>query len=145
MTGRARVDFATLRLGSADEGLVETWSEGISLEINWQTGRITGVFPDVRSDLNGDGRPELLVPARDRRLAIRLGRSDEDGPGFDRTVATQPLPIEAGTLWPEDLDGDGLDDLVVFDPRDPAGRAFVLHNRGALPGTPTNAQLDSGR
>jgi len=143
VTGRARVDFAALQLDSTGEGLVETWSESISLEIDWQAGRIAGVFPDVRSDLNGDRRPDLIVPAGDRRLAMRLGQSNDKGPGFGRSTAIQSLPIEAGSLWPEDLDGDGLDDLVVFDSRDPAGRVFVLRNRGTLPGTPVNPRFEA--
>jgi hypothetical protein len=141
VTGRARVEFAAIQLdASAADGWTETWRDHVSLEIDWRTGRIAGVFPDVRADLNDDGRPDLVVPSGDRRIAIHLGRSGDAGPGFGRQVAVQPLPVESATLWPEDLDGDGLDDLVVFDPRNRSGQLFILRNRGTLPGSPSRLE-----
>lgn len=142
VTRRARVDFAAIRLDeSARDGWIETWSDHVSLDIDWRAGRIAGVFPDVRGDLNGDGRPDLVVPSGKRRIAIRLGRSGRDGAGFGSLVAEQPLPVKSASLWPEDLDGDGLDELVVYDPRDRSGRLFVLRNRGMLPGRPIDQTI----
>jgi hypothetical protein len=144
VTGRARVDFTVVRLDPQSEsGWRETWSDAVSLDLDWDTGRIAGVFPDVRGDLNGDGRADLVHPSGARRIAIRLGRTDEAGPGFERTTALQPLPLEAGSLWPDDLDGDGLDDLVVYDVRDPTGSLFVLRNRGTLPGSPRRIRIEA--
>jgi hypothetical protein len=144
VTGRARVDFAAIRLDeSAPEGWVETWSDAVSLDIDWRTGRIAGVFPDVRGDLNGDGRPDLVVPSGEQRIAIHLGRGGDEGPGFGRRAALQTLPVQAGSLWPEDLDGDGLDELVVFDSRDRTGRLYILRNRGTLPGVPNRPRFEA--
>jgi hypothetical protein len=42
------------------------------------------------------------------------------------------------------LNGDGLDDLVAYDPRDVEGRIFVFYNRGQLPGTRPNLEASSG-
>ena len=77
------------------------------------------------------------------RDAIRPGRAGKEGHGFGRQVAVQPSPVEAGSLWPEDLDGDGLDELIIYDVRDPAGDVFVLRNRGILPGSPRQAVIEA--
>ncbi|MCA9510800.1 MAG: FG-GAP repeat protein, partial [Myxococcales bacterium] len=137
-TGRARVDFSVLALDAgAGDGLRETWRDSVSLELDWTTGRIAGVFPDLRGDWNGDGRADLVLPDGARRIAIRLGEDGEHGAAFGGTAAVQPFPLDAASIEAADLDGDALDDLVAFDPRSPDGRVFVLRNRGVLPGTPT--------
>jgi hypothetical protein len=143
VTGRARVDFEVLRFAASNAGeeasaaheLRASWEESISLDIDFSKGRIAGFFPDVRGDWNGDGLRDLIYPDGKRRMAIRLGTSSDAGPGFGPRVARQALPIEAGTLALADFDGDGLDDLVVYDPRDDSGRVYLLINRGALRGT----------
>jgi len=136
VTGHTRVEFAVLALDSESEtGFRESWSDDVSLEINWETGRITGLFPDLRGDWNSDGRPDLIYPSGENEIAFRIGTPTDDGPGFSGQVATQRFPLAAGTIWPEDLDGDGLTDMVAFDERDPAGEVFVLINRGEIEGT----------
>ena len=145
VTGRARVEFAAMQLDpTAKDGWVETWSDAVSLDLDWRTGRIAGVFPDVRSDVDGDGRPDLILPSGSQRFAVRLGRPAGKPPGFGSRVATQKLPVEAGSLWPGDLDGDGLDDLVIFDPRDRSGKLFVLRNQAMLGAARPTLQAPEG-
>jgi hypothetical protein len=74
----------------------------------------------------GDGRTTL---------AIRFGARPPAGPGFDGAVFREEIPGAERSLV-ADLDGDGLADLVLHDPRDRTGALHVLHNRGTLPGSP---------
>ncbi|MCG8591988.1 MAG: VCBS repeat-containing protein [Proteobacteria bacterium] len=117
-----------------EDPLVTAWRDDVVLRIDFGEGRIAGLFPDVSGDWNGDGRRDLLQPLGARQVGIRLGTGGPDGPGFESSATRQPLPT-SGDILVRDLDADGLDDLVVYDPRDERGRVFVLTNRGRLPGT----------
>lgn len=88
-------------------------------------------------DLDGDGIPDLVLPARDG-LAIYLGT-----PAGLATapVVRLPVPGEAFTSAGElrhayplpqiaDVNGDGRPDLVLQDPRRGWGRAWVIPNAG---------------
>lgn len=137
VTGRARVDFSVLSVDAeAPNGLRETWRDSVSLVLDWGTARIAGVFPDLRGDWNGDGRADLVHGDGHQRVALRLGRTVDGGPGFGGRVASQALPLDSASIAAEDLDGDGLQDLVAFDPRSESAPVLVLRNRGVLPGTP---------
>lgn len=124
--------FATRGAGLME--LVETWRGELSLPLDFDAGRVAGLVPTVEGDWNGDGRRDLLHGSGDRHLAIRLGEAGERGPRFGGPAAHQAIPA-GDQARVADLDGDGLHDLVLFDPRDPAGRVHVLWNRGLLPGT----------
>lgn len=114
--------------------LVESWRGDLRLPLDFDEGRVAGLVPTVEGDWNGDGRKDLLHGAGAGQLAIRLGEAGELGPRFGEPAARQKIP--AGDLARVgDLDGDALDDLVLFDPRNPAGELHVLWNRGVLPGT----------
>jgi hypothetical protein len=120
--------------GAGLSELVESWRGDLRLPLDFDEGRVAGLVPTVEGDWNGDGRKDLLHGAGAGQLAIRLGEAGELGPRFGGSAARQAIP--AGDLARVgDLDGDALDDLVLFDPRDPAGELHVLWNRGVLPGT----------
>lgn len=88
-------------------------------------------------DLDGDGIPDLVLPARDG-LAIYLGTAA----GLSaKPVARLPVPGEAFTSSGElrhsyplpevaDVDGDGRPDLVFQDPDHGWERAWVIRNAG---------------
>jgi hypothetical protein len=63
---------------------------------------------------------------------VRLGGQK---PPFRQRSASQKLDT-SGELRNGDLDGDGLDDFLIFNPQLPGGALQLLHNRGILPGTP---------
>lgn len=135
-TRRAEIQLRVYQLGAPGiAGAALTWQSGLSLALDFEQGRTAGLLPLVSGDWNGDGRKDLLVgPDRDT-LAVYLGEATPRGPGFGSAPVEQRAPV-AGNALVADLDGDGLDDLVMWDARDVSGAVSVLRNRGLLPGTP---------
>lgn len=115
-------------------GASRAWSDTVTVKLDFEQGRLEGLLPTVDGDWNGDGRRDLLLGTSARELAIWLGGEGARGPAFSGSRVTQEAPA-LGRALVADLDGDGLDDLVTHDPRDPAGHVHWLHNRGTLPGT----------
>jgi hypothetical protein len=127
-----------LRVWSLPQGVgtpVETWSESVSFPFDFTTSRVLGVLPFTEADWNGDGRLDLCFADGGGLLRFRLGEARPAGPGFGRIAASVPLPL-SGDLVAADLDADGLQDFVAWDPLDLQGRLRVGRNRGVLPGTP---------
>ncbi len=134
LTRGVRFDLEVFALAPGPS-LRRTWAAEISLGLDFQSGRVADLLPTSEGDWNGDGRRDLLYGEGGGRFGIRLGTATESGPGFGAQVATQSLPA-AARMTVADFDGDGLDDLALFDPLDEQGRIHVLRNRGLLPGTP---------
>ncbi|HIL81338.1 MAG TPA: hypothetical protein EYG54_08795 [Myxococcales bacterium] len=76
---------------------------------------------------SGDLPQELILPGLPHARARDLS-SSHPGPLARRAVTG-------------DLDGDGLDDLVVSDPRTPGRPLWLYDNRGNLPGTRVAPQV----
>ncbi len=132
---RKRIGF-DLDVHSLDEDgrWVRSWQGEHSVALDFQGGRVGEVVPSTDGDWNGDGRRDLLLGDGPGAVIFRLGRAEAGGPGFGSRVGRQEIP-ESNQAEVLDLDGDGLDDLLLFDARDREGHIHVLHNRGTLPGT----------
>jgi hypothetical protein len=103
----------------------------LAVPVSFDTFRTAGFVPHAHADLNGDGARDLLLGASGSRLEVRLGGRE---PLFSRTDATQAVDT-GGELRAGDLDGDGLDDLLIFNPQLPGHPLRLLRNRALLPGT----------
>jgi len=123
---------------------VETWSANVSFPFDLGTSRVRGLLPFTEADWNGDGRLDLCWGDGTGVLRFRLGEVGAKGPAFGRIAASTPLPV-SGDLLAADLDADGLQDLVAWDPLDTEGRLRVGRNRGALPGTQPGVRALPGR
>jgi hypothetical protein len=134
-TRSAQVELHVDRVdGPGITGLSRAWSDTLSIGLDFDQGRPAGLFPTVDGDWNGDGRHDLLLGLSGREIGILLGIAGENGPAFAGSTIAQQVPATGRALI-ADLDGDGLDDLAVHDPRDAKGSVHWLRNRGVLPGT----------
>jgi hypothetical protein len=114
------------------------WSDDLTLPFDFKTGRVTALFPSFDGDWNGDGRRDLVYGDAEGNAHLRLAEPDlRIGPEAGRIA----LGAAGGSTLAFDLDGDRLDELVVWDPVDASGRLRVARNLGRLPGSP--AQLRS--
>ncbi len=129
----AELELRVLRFEGARVGTpVLAWSGELSLPFDFKTGRVTAVLPTTDGDFNADGRRDLAFGDDAGDVRLQLG---EPGPRFGSEVARVPIGASGGALA-TDLDGDRLDELVVWDPLDRSGRLHVARNRGRLPGAP---------
>lgn len=63
------------------------------------------------ADFNGDGRPDLAVSNR-RSNDISVLLTQPDGPGFERLDSVYPVDGGVSGLLLNDVNGDGLDDVI---------------------------------
>lgn len=144
-TQRAQVELRVDRIeGPGLAGLSRAWTESISVGLDFEQGRLEGLFPTVDGDWNGDGQRDLLLGLSEGEIGILLGASGEKGPGFSSAAIRQRVPA-SGRAVVADLDADGLDDLVVHDPNDASGTVRWLRNAGVLPGGAPTLRATSRR
>jgi hypothetical protein len=108
-----------------------SYERKLGIPIDFDTGRLRGFIPSFRHDLNDDGFLDFLHSTDGSGIEVYLGNQEFD---YRKRVARQKLPT-SGVLRAGDLDGDGLVDFVLCNPRKIDAPIQVLRNRGILPGT----------
>jgi len=108
-----------------------------SVPFSFETFRPRGFIGNVATDWNGDGLRDLLLSGDGEALEVYLGAEERP---FAKRAGRQGLDTD-GRLRAGDLDGDGLADFVLFDPRRADAPIRVGRNRGVLPGTPRRSEL----
>lgn len=105
----------------------------LDVPFSFDTLRASGFLPQWRVDVNGDGHRDLLLSGGGKHLDVHLG-----GPrfGYAKRRGRVDLPTQ-GVLRSGDFDGDGLPDLVLFDPFTTDAPLWLLRNLGTLPGSPS--------
>lgn len=110
----------------------EPWFERkLAIAMSFDTGRPKGFIPTGAFDMNGDGFDDLLTPGDGDQVEIWLISAE----GLDSDLSgRQDIPAN-GRVRGGDWNGDGLEDLVLYDPRQPRTSVVIATNRGLLPGT----------
>jgi len=103
----------------------------IDISLDFDTGRSKGFLPTIDHDLNGDGAKDLLLSRNGDGIEIFLGGEKSD---YDKRAARQDVNSE-GRARSGDLEGDGLVDLVIYNPRRVDEAVRLLRNQGVLPGS----------
>ncbi len=119
---------ATEQMGFA----VDPWLKlKLGLPLSFERGRPRGFVPNVQADLNGDGYRDLLTSSSGRRIEVYLGGSPD---AYRERVARQALDTD-GRIRFGDLEGDGMADFVLYNPRDLDAELRLVRNLGVLPGS----------
>ena len=138
LTRSGKATLSILALSQSEPyRLTSVWKQDIRFKLDFAEARVEGLYPILTTDWNADGRNDILFLDSDGELSIRLGKATRQGIDFGPDAARQEIPLRAGQSSEADLNGDGLADLILFDPRNPQGNVWVYYNRGVLPGTPT--------
>ena len=109
-----------------------TVKKSFELPFDFDTMRLRGFVPVATVDLNADGYLDIVLGGDGSMLSIYLGDSEHP---FKKRSGRQKMST-AGVIHFRDFNGDGLPDLVLFDPYTDGAALTVGINRGALPGTP---------
>ncbi len=139
LTRAIDAEFSIHRHGEDVSFDPEPWqTRKLDIGMSFETFRPLGFIPTLEADFNGDGHRDFTGSGDGDELEIHLG-SREDG--FRRRHAVQPLDT-AGRIRFGDLEGDGLSDFLIYDPRRQGAPIRIGANRGVLPGTrmPTPAR-----
>lgn len=126
------VDAAIYRLGDEGRFEEEPWAKrSFDVAIDFETMRPKGFVPNLKDDWNGDGHRDLLGAGNGSAVEVWLGGPQHR---FGTRDARQELDT-GGRVRVGDLDGDGLPDFVIHDPRRPEAPIRVGRNLGLLPDT----------
>lgn len=108
----------------------EPWlTRSLSIPFDFETLRPRGFSPSLSEDWNRDGYRDWISSAGGTAVEIWLG-----GPTHRFAAAQSRDPLDAaGRARFGDLDGDGLRDFVVYDPRRADVPLRVGRNLGKLP------------
>lgn len=144
LTRRAETRVRVLRLDpTSPDGTRTIFEDDFSFRIDFGENSVAGLVPSL-GDWNGDGVKDFYVARGTSAIGFRMGSKDPREPLFGSTIERQPVPLPGGESRIADLDGDGLDEIIAFNDRDPALPLVVFENLGTLPGTrPSITSIDS--
>ncbi len=140
---RARVRVLSLD-ASARGGWRVVFEDDIAFRLDFEAGTAKGLVP-MLGDWNGDGLLDFYLPDGDDAIEFRIGTRSGDALRFEPADARVRVPLTGGRGRIADLDGDGLDEIVAFDPRAIDAPLVVLENLGRLPGTRPTLQSPTER
>ncbi len=112
----------------------------LDVPFSFETYRPRGFIATVQEDLNGDGQRDLVASGSGDHIEVYLGGPERR---FKRRDARQRADSR-GRAGFGDFDGDGLRDIILFDPRRPDAGLRIALNRGILPGTVRDPRFVSG-
>ena len=104
------------------------FTRSLEIAFNFDTNRPLGFFPDYKADLNGDGHKDLLTSGKGDEIEVYLGGLDHY-----RSRSVRQKTDSGGRLRFGDLDGNGLTDLLIYDPLRPDSPIRIGVNRDVLP------------
>ncbi|MEO0425241.1 MAG: hypothetical protein AAF184_23090 [Pseudomonadota bacterium] len=139
-------------------------SDGFTVRGSFVTAENTGVSVSAAGDVNGDGIDDLLIGAR-LRAWVLYGRDGPGGDRFEADVQLSNIPFDSeatrgfelagagvsgaqGVIGPADVNGDGIDDIIVSNPdaavdgETGVGRVYVLYGRDDGDSTPFPSSVD---
>jgi hypothetical protein len=132
ITRAVDVEVAIYKIGE-EGGLDKPWlRRKLDIPFSFDSGRPRGFLPTLAPDFNGDGRRDFLSSGDGDEIEVFLGGPEYR---FATRHARQKLTSD-GRVRFGDLDGDGLDDFVLYAPRRPGSPLMILRNLGRLPGSP---------
>ena len=143
LTRRAETQVRILRLDpSQPDGTRTVFEDDFSFRLDFGKNSLTGLVPSL-GDWNGDGVMDFYVARGTDEITFRMGSKVPGEPLFGSPVGRQPVPLPGGESRVADLDGDGLDEIISFNDRDPELPLVVFENLGTLPGTqPSMTPID---
>lgn len=100
----------------------------IDIGFSFETFRTTGFVPQIAADLNGDRQLDFINSGDGDEIEIHLGSRER---GFEQRHAAQSLDT-LGRIRFGELQGDGLADFVIYDPRRPRTPIRIGWNLGTL-------------
>ncbi len=108
----------------------------LTIPFSFDTLRTSGFLPGWTVDVNADGHLDLLLSGGGSSVDVHLG-----GPDFRYDKRNSRMKVSTqGVLRSGDLDGNGLPDLLIFDPFTAAAPVQLLYNLGTLPGSPSRLE-----
>ena len=115
-------DREAVRNGSGPEVL---WTRKFGLPLSFESGGPKGFLPTLRYDFNRDGFLDLLLAHAEDSIELNLGSGE---PGYFNERLRQPLWV-TGLVDAHDVNGDGLPDLLAYDPRVDGAPIVIALNR----------------
>jgi hypothetical protein len=103
----------------------------VSVGVNLDTFTQKGFIPTLSADMNGDGLPDRVASGDGEAVEVYLGGGKDPQ---SKRAARQEMDTR-GSIRFGDLDGDGLDDFLLFDRTRPDTELRIAVNQGRLPGS----------